>query len=70
MVGLDYREYVVVDEANLRPSDVAELRGDASKARAAFGWEPTVDFETLIRSMVEADVARHRSRVSTDTGMK
>jgi GDPmannose 4,6-dehydratase len=70
MVGLDYREYVVVDEANLRASDVAELRGDASKARAAFGWEPTIDFETLIRSMVEADVARHRNRASTDTGMK
>jgi GDPmannose 4,6-dehydratase len=47
LVGLDYREYVVVDEANLRPSDVAELRGDASKARAAFGWEPTVDFVTV-----------------------
>jgi GDPmannose 4,6-dehydratase len=70
MVGLDYREYVVVDEANLRPSDVAELRGDASKARATLGWEPTVDFETLIRSMVEADVARLRNRASANRDMK
>jgi GDPmannose 4,6-dehydratase len=61
---------VVVDEANLRPSDVAELRGDASKARAAFGWEPTVDFETLIRSMVEADVARLRNRAPANRDMK
>jgi GDPmannose 4,6-dehydratase len=64
MVGLDYRDHVTVDEANLRPSDVAELRGDASKARAALGWEPTVDFEALIKRMVDADIARHRLRAS------
>ena len=64
LVGLDYHKYVVVDEANFRPSDVAELRGDASKARATLGWEPTMDFETLIKSMVEADVARHRDHAS------
>jgi GDPmannose 4,6-dehydratase len=65
LVGLDYRNHVVVDAANLRPSDVAELRGDASKARTALGWEPSVDFESLIRMMVEADVARLRARAST-----
>jgi len=69
IVGLDYRDYVVVDEANLRTSDVAELRGDASKAHATLGWEPTVDFETLIRSMVEADLARVRNRVSRNPDM-
>ena len=56
--GLDYREYVEVDDANLRPSDVEDLRGDASRAREALGWEPTVGFEELIRMMVDADVAR------------
>jgi GDPmannose 4,6-dehydratase len=70
IVGLDYREHVIVDEANLRPSDVAELRGDATKARATLGWEPTVDFQTVIRSMVEADVARARIRASTNPLMK
>ena len=64
LVGLDYRDHVTVDAANLRPSDVAELRGDATKARAAFGWEPVVDFKTLIRQMVDADIARHRLRAS------
>jgi GDPmannose 4,6-dehydratase len=59
MVDLDYREYVVIDEANLRPSDVDALQGDASKARRVLGWEPRTDFATLIRMMVEADVARH-----------
>lgn len=64
LVGLDYRDYVVVDEQNLRPSDVLDLRGDASRARAALGWEPSVDFESLIRLMVEADIARHRTRMA------
>ena len=58
LVGLDYRDHVIVDEANLRPSDVAQLRGDATKARAALGWEPTVDFHGLIRMMVDADLER------------
>ena len=61
MVNLDYRDHVVVDEANLRPSDVDALVGDASKARRQLGWKPTTNFETLIRKMVEADVARHES---------
>jgi len=64
LAGLDYREHVVVDAANLRPSDVAELRGDASKAKAAFGWQPTVDFEELVGMMVESDTARLRSRAA------
>jgi GDPmannose 4,6-dehydratase len=61
LLSLDYREYVEVDEANLRPSDVAELRADASHARRTLGWEPTVGFDELIRMMVEADVARLKS---------
>jgi GDPmannose 4,6-dehydratase len=58
LVKLDYRDHVVVDEANLRPSDVAQLRGDATKARAALGWEPAVDFHGLIRMMIDADLER------------
>jgi GDPmannose 4,6-dehydratase len=58
LVGLDYRDHVEVDDANLRPSDVEDLRGDATRARERLGWVPTVSFEDLIRMMVEADVAR------------
>jgi GDPmannose 4,6-dehydratase len=60
LIGRDYRDHVVVDEANLRPSDVADLRGDASKARRQLGWEPTVGFEELIDMMVKADMQRLR----------
>jgi GDPmannose 4,6-dehydratase len=43
-LGLDYRDYVTVDPQFLRPADVEELVGDASKARRELGWEPEVSF--------------------------
>ncbi len=43
-----------------RPAEVTTLRGDASKARAVLGWQPTVDFGGLVRMMVEADLERVR----------
>ena len=57
-VGLDWEEYVVQDPAFLRPAEVDELLGDASKARDALGWEPTVSFAEMMRMMVDADMAR------------
>jgi len=62
LVGLDYRDHVVVDEAYIRPSDVAELRGDASLAHSKLGWKPNVEFQPLIQMMVDADIARLRAR--------
>src|SRR6201996_9374551 len=44
-VGLDWEEYVKVDERFLRPAEVDQLQGDAAKARAELGWEPEVSFE-------------------------
>jgi len=56
-VGLDYRDWVTVDERLLRPAEVASLLGDASKARRVLGWAPTYTFESLVREMVESDLA-------------
>ncbi|MCD6520977.1 MAG: GDP-mannose 4,6-dehydratase [Anaerolineae bacterium] len=55
-LGLDYRDYVVIDPRFLRPADVVDLVGDASKAREKLGWEPTVTFEELIHMMVDHDL--------------
>jgi GDPmannose 4,6-dehydratase len=55
--GLDYREYVRTDETAYRPAEVDLLIGDASKAQAALGWEPTVTFVSLVIEMVHADMA-------------
>ncbi|HEY6876004.1 MAG TPA: GDP-mannose 4,6-dehydratase [Candidatus Dormibacteraeota bacterium] len=56
MVGLDWHKYVVTDEAYMRPADVHELRGDASKAVRVLGWKPTTTFDELVREMLESDL--------------
>jgi GDPmannose 4,6-dehydratase len=47
---------VEVDPRYMRPTEVDLLRGDSSKARAEIGWKPRVDFEGLVRMMVESDL--------------
>ena len=61
-VGLDWRKYVRVDHAFIRPAEVDHLIGDASKARRVLGWTPDVDFERLVAMMVDADLARLAGR--------
>jgi GDPmannose 4,6-dehydratase len=45
-----------VDPRYFRPTEVATLLGDASKARTRLGWEPTIGFEQLVHEMVWQDV--------------
>jgi GDPmannose 4,6-dehydratase len=56
-VGLNYQDYVHVDEKYYRPAEVDLLIGDASKAREAFGWVPTYTFADLVKEMVRSDLA-------------
>ena len=55
-LGLDYRKYVTVDPRFLRPAEVDQLVGDATKARRKLGWQPTVSFGELVHRMVDADL--------------
>lgn len=57
-VGLDYRDFVKVDQAHYRAPELVPLVGDASKARAVLGWEPTRNFSALVRELVDAELAR------------
>ncbi len=61
-VGLDYQRHVVVDPELYRPAEVDHLLGDASRARSILGWVPEVDFRGLIEMMIDADLARLRTR--------
>ena len=54
--GLDWRQYVVVDERFLRPAEVHTLLGDATKAREKLGWRPEVGFEEMVQQMVDSDL--------------
>lgn len=52
-LGLDYRTYVRQDAQYMRSEELPYLRGDASKARALLGWEPTCTFESMIDEMID-----------------
>ena len=56
--GLESKRYVKTDPRFLRPAEVDHLVGDASKAKTTLGWEPSVDFKSLVGMMVDADLAR------------
>lgn len=62
-VDLDWEKFVEVDPQFLRPAEVDVLVGSAAKARKRLGWEPTVNFENLVKMMVDADLARLKSLV-------
>jgi GDPmannose 4,6-dehydratase len=56
-VGLDWEEYVFEDPTLHRPAEVEHLLADASKAKRLLDWEPVVDFEELVKMMVDSDIA-------------
>jgi GDPmannose 4,6-dehydratase len=57
-VGIEeWQPYVRQDPRFMRPAEVELLIGDATKAHTVLGWKPKVDFEGLVRMMVDADLA-------------
>ena len=69
-VGLDWQPHVKLDPKFLRPAEVDHLIGNSSKAQRALGWTPEVDFISLVRMMVDADVARLTQAPSTPAGVE
>lgn len=57
-VNLNWQDYVISDEAFMRPTEIAASRGDYSKAKAELGWQPKTSFADLIEMMVKADIER------------
>jgi GDPmannose 4,6-dehydratase len=58
--GIDrWEKYLRNDAKFNRPSEVYNLRGDASKAKKELGWEATTRFRALVRIMVRADLKRY-----------
>jgi GDPmannose 4,6-dehydratase len=55
--GLDWEAHVRFDQRYLRPTEVDELIGDASKAADQLGWKASVTARDLARLMVDADIA-------------
>ena len=55
-IGLGKWEDIVdIDKSLMRPTDIEDLIGDASKAKKELGWKPKTNFKDLVKSMVEHD---------------
>jgi GDPmannose 4,6-dehydratase len=61
-LDLDWKKYVKIDEKLLRPAEVDFLIGDSTKTRNVLGWKPKVNFEELVRIMVEYDYNELKKR--------
>lgn len=55
-LDMEWKAYVEIDPRYYRPTEVDLLIGDATKARTQLGWEPKVDFKSLVRLMVDYDL--------------
>jgi GDPmannose 4,6-dehydratase len=60
-LGLDYREYVVLEAESFRAPEAAQLVGNPGKAQRVLGWKPEVSFRDLVRKMVDADLEALRA---------
>ena len=52
-LGLNYKDYVTVDEKFLRPEELRDLKGDSSKLNLVTGWSPEYTFESMLDEMIE-----------------
>lgn len=61
-VGLNYQDYIVIDNEFFRAAEVDLLLGNCSKAKQKLGWRYDLKFEDLVKEMVEADLKFYSQR--------
>jgi GDPmannose 4,6-dehydratase len=52
-VGLDWKDYVYIDPAFIRPAEVDLLIGDPTKASKELNWKHEIGFKALLEEMVQ-----------------
>ena len=62
-VGLNYQDYVKIDEAFFRPAEVETLLADPSNSKKKLKWAPKINFENLVKEMVESDLKNVKDKV-------
>ena len=55
-VGLNYKDYIIIDKNLFRPAEVNALLANYSKAEKELKWKPEISFENLVSNMVENDL--------------
>lgn len=56
LVGKDWRDYVVADQALMRLTDILKNKVDPSKAATVLGWKARSSMKDVVRMMLEAEV--------------
>ena len=56
----DWKNYVEISDKYMRPSDIDDLVGDASKAKKELNWESEMSFEELVKLMVDTDIVQNK----------
>lgn len=51
-LGLNYEDYIVIDEKHFRPEELHDLKGDSSKLKYNLGWNPKYTFESMLDEMI------------------
>ncbi|MGA2130358.1 MAG: GDP-mannose 4,6-dehydratase [Candidatus Pacearchaeota archaeon] len=56
LLGLNYENYVEINDINKRPAEVPALLGNSAKARKILGWNPQIKFKELVKMMLVSDL--------------
>ena len=62
-VGLKYQDYVKVDKSFFRPAEVETLLADPSNSKKKLKWTPKIDFENLVKEMVNSDLKNVKDNI-------
>jgi GDPmannose 4,6-dehydratase len=55
-VGLNYKDYIEIDEKLKRPAEIDILIADCSRAKKMLNWKLEISFDNLVAEMVESDL--------------
>lgn len=53
-LNMNYEDYVRVNQKFVRPEELKYLKGDTSKMKEVFGWEPEYTFESMLDEMINS----------------
>ena len=56
-------ETVKMNPKFLRPQELHDLKGDATKIRKTLGWAPKYSFQELVNEMVDYHIKKHKKKI-------
>ena len=62
-VGLNFEDYVKIDKVFFRPAEVETLLADPSNSEKKLKWKPKINFENLVKEMVESDLKNVKDKI-------